>query len=696
VNPIRGVVEMSALTTAEMQRITVAGTKSQLHETLAVIGRLKSIHLVDSEVDEEGFNLGSPHTDADEVAAQLARTRAAASRLQLDTNQPALLQSAVRKELDGGFSDTIDAILSKANELDEANSEIEKLTGELTSFELLAPFGLDLDLFSGYESVTVNVGTYSGTPLGLDRDTALVFSAGKMVAVFCAEKDTSVVQEALNASGFNSIPVPEAEGSAQSGIKRISGRLAELNKVSSAAEKELDKYSSENNRMILGVMEELERRLEVLQAPVRLCTSEHAFVIDGWVKSSDKEKVRTSLSKVATLVEFEDYVPSHGHHGHDDDAKQPPIAFANPEAARPYELLTDLVGRPRYGRIDPTIFMMFTYPLFFGLMLGDMGYGLGTIMLALWVKKKFGASDQGALAGRLLLYIGMSCLFFGFLYAEIFGFEIDATGDHAPPAWIAWMQIFYDWAHHPHVSLPLGVELAYPFHRVGGNMGDLILISVYLGIAHLLIGYLIGMRDVTREHGLAAGFFEKGSWTLILIGGSAAIYGFMASAGQNGAASGEILEMMVSAGLCVAAVGLVAVCWGLVKYEGFGAAGWMIGPLETISLLSNTLSYIRLFAIGVVGVKIAEAGNMLGYHNLVHSLELVMNGEDVFINLLLVVATLALWLFVQVFAWVLGVFSPNIHTARLHFVEWMGKFHEGSGEPFSPLGGADRYSKEGV
>jgi len=122
----------------------------------------------------------------------------------------------------------------------------------------------------------------------------------------------------------------------------------------------------------------------------------------------------------------------------------------------------------------------------------------------------------------------------------------------------------------------------------------------------------------------------------------------------------------------------------------------MIGPLETISLLSNTLSYIRLFAIGVVGVKIAEAGNMLGYHNLVHSLELVMNGEDVFINLLLVVATLALWLFVQVFAWVLGVFSPNIHTARLHFVEWMGKFHEGSGEPFSPLGGADRYSKEGV
>jgi len=62
----------------------------------------------------------------------------------------------------------------------------------------------------------------------------------------------------------------------------------------------------------------------------------------------------------------------------------------------------------------------------------------------------------------------------------------------------------------------------------------------------------------------------------------------------------------------------------------------------------------------------------------------------------LAIGTLVLWLFVQLFAWVLGVFSPNIHTARLHFVEWMGKFHEGSGEPFSPLGGADRYSKEGI
>ncbi|MBT7937571.1 MAG: hypothetical protein HN696_00215, partial [Euryarchaeota archaeon] len=118
-------------------------------------------------------------------------------------------------------------------------------------------------------------------------------------------------------------------------------------------------------------------------------------------------------------------------------------------------------------------------------------------------------------------------------------------------------------------------------------------------------------------------------------------------------------------------------------------------PLETVSLLSNTLSYIRLFAIGVVGVKIAEAGNNLGYHNMVVNIEKLIVGEEILLSAILIILTLMLWLGVQIFAWVLGVFSPNIHTARLHFVEWMGKFHEGVGEPFAPLCGANRYCKEG-
>lgn len=101
-----------------------------------------------------------------------------------------------------------------------------------------------------------------------------------------------------------------------------------------------------------------------------------------------------------------------------------------------------------------------------------------------------------------------------------------------------------------------------------------------------------------------------------------------------------------------------------------------MGPIETFSLLANTLSYLRIMAVGVAGVKIAELGNDLGYHTMVTTASpLVMAGAFV------------LWVSIHIFAILLGILSPSIHAARLHFVEWMSKFHDGSGVAFSPLGG---------
>ena len=680
---------MGTFTPAIMRRITVAGTISQLDDVLTTTGRLKCIHLIDSKGDDDGFSLGTPHGDADAASSLLAKVRAAVSRISPDTNQPALAISQVKKNLDGDFPKEVDSILERVNASEDASSEIEKLEEALVGLEIVAPLGLDLDLLQKYDSLVVNIGTLSSGASDLPS-TAMVFSAGKSIAVFCRKEEAGAVQEALNSNSFEEVTAPEGSGSCKDRMLIVRGRIQELSARVDESEKFLSNWADNNGQMLLGVMEELERRLEILQAPVRISTSDHAFLLDGWIIDDDEEKVDAAFTEVATLVEIEEYSPSHDHH--DEEEELPPIAFANLDAAKPYELLTDLVGRPKYGRIDPTVFMMFTYPLFFGLMLGDMGYGLATILLAGWVKKSFGNSAEGALAARLLKYIGISCVLFGFLYAEIFGFEI---GSGHEPSWIAWMSVFYDWAHHASITLPFNVELAYPFHRVGGNMSDLILISLYLGITHLTVGYLIGMRDVVKEHGWAAGFFEKGCWIMVLLGGSAAAYGFMVSGDHTSATHIEFLDLMVLSGVTTLVIGVVCASWGLVKYEGFGPAGWMIGPLETISLLSNTLSYIRLFAIGVVGVKIAEAGNNLGYHNMVVNLEHLLAGEDVILSAILVILTLMLWLGVQVFAWVLGVFSPNIHTARLHFVEWMGKFHEGVGEPFAPLCGANRYCTEG-
>ena len=124
-------------------------------------------------------------------------------------------------------------------------------------------------------------------------------------------------------------------------------------------------------------------------------------------------------------------------------------------------------------------------------------------------------------------------------------------------------------------------------------------------------------------------------------------------------------------------VGVGCLIIGLAVFEKFGWAGGLImGPIETFGLLANTLSYLRVMGVGVAGVKIAEVSISMGW-------DLMWSGSGV----VAVVLGFVLFVFIQAFALALGLLSPSIHAARLHFVEWMGKFYDGSGRVFTPLGG---------
>ena len=109
-----------------------------------------------------------------------------------------------------------------------------------------------------------------------------------------------------------------------------------------------------------------------------------------------------------------------------------------------------------------------------------------------------------------------------------------------------------------------------------------------------------------------------------------------------------------------------------------------MGPIESLSLLGNILSYLRIMAVGVAGVKIAELGNDQGFLPMIEAIQAVPENP---LNLLLVVAFLLIWLGVQALAIALALISPSVHAVRLHLVEWMGKFYDGSGDPCEPLGG---------
>jgi vacuolar-type H+-ATPase subunit I/STV1 len=507
------------------------------------------------------------------------------------------------------------------------------------------------------------------------------------------------------------------------------------------------------------------------------------------------------------------------------------------------------MGRPRYGKVDPTLFMFFTYPLFFGLILGDIVYGAATMGFAYFLYKKIGHTETGMLASKFIAYIGFATVVFGYIFGEFAGYEILPHAYHEyhnaaacsaahynwvneacwgashAPGWATWVTSLYPFGGQIHLTtadltlfsfagvtgLPFGMEIAFPFHRVvpvsaGGNLENLILLTIYMGVVHVLLGLVIGFRDIWL-HGDAHGntgpivaLFDRGSWIIILVGGFMFGYGFLTlGAGQTSAGYIEFLTSMRNTGGMLALVGMVMLIYASWKYHGLPfIIGALLGPIEAIGMMPTVISYVRLFAVGMAGVKIAETGNNMLYgttpnpehhiegagmldavaglgdagvaglllflavapvlaaiaiklfskrlpaeasrFGLLHGMTLsgvigmvLLNVDAVTVltvlspfvivpglafvlasldrvnlstdaqirlaelaswlfGLILVggvymVVTLALaWIGLQFFAWGLGLASPNIHTARLHLVEWMKQFYEAVGEAFEPFG----------
>ena len=688
-------------TTAEMTKIVLAGTIDELHDTLKLAASLNTIHINEYEGTE--MMLGSPDEKADEVSKKLAKMRGCAANLNPKADPDLMSAPIVRRGLSEELSEKVNGIVDSIQQVEDMESKIIQNLESISILETLVPLGLEIEYLRDYDSLEVSVGVVSNlnncrlalTEVGNEMQEISSGLSGKqgVIAIFYRGEVSAQIQKILANENLQTIQLPEEGGLPEKLILDLEKENDDLTSKVNEMKGELEKWNEQNGSMLLGGMELLERDLEVHTAPVKVAVSEHAFVIEGWLLTDNAEKSKKLLSEVTTYVETEDFVMDHHHHGHGDheEVELPPVSFKNPAMVKPYELLTDAVGRPRYGRMDPTSFMFITYPLFFGLMLGDLAYGLATIGIAWWVNHKFGRNDLAKHASKLLYYIGASTAIFGIIFGEVLGFDVTPTSTHAP-SWLSWMSAIYP-HHHWHLDLPLNIVLAYPFHRVSGNLEDLIIITIYLGVAHLALGMIIGFRDVLREHGLVAAIFEKGSWLLVLGGGFFAVYSFIMGRGSPSPEYAELLSDMGLYGGSVMALGIVMVIIMLWKYEGIPlpiAVG--LGPLECLQILSNSISYVRLFAVGLVGVKIAELGNEHFFHPFAHALSHI--GHDpvtILVSILSIVLFFTLWIAVQLFALGLGLFSPNVQAARLHFVEWMGKFYEVGGEVFAPFGHKQNY-----
>ena len=680
-----------------MGRLIAAGSKENSESVIGALASLNSIHFVEYDGSEEGFELGAPNDAAESVGRTLMKIRSAASLVEADGPSDPISIQNVRELLGSDLTVNVEALLEKSGRLDEVENSIASLAEEAGLLGMIAPLNIDVDLLSGYQNLTSFVGTVSDiTVAEIAGDKGLFFSCiadkQNVVAVFVHNDFADAVQSTLDAAGFQALGLPSGAGDAAARYTEINQSTEALVEEQSGLNEDFSDWADENGESLACGLELLERDHEMLTTPVKVAVSKHAFIVDGWVEMSRADEIQSALSDSCLYTEISPFVieAGGGGHGHADEhhhQAMPPIAYAERNLSKPMELLTDAVGRPAYGRIDPTIFMFITYPLFFGMMLGDMVYGIVTMGLGYMLIRKAGTNELLNLGGKFLLYIGLGTFIFGYLYAEFAGFEIFPHHGTNPAQALSVLYPELTDGHFWTASLPYGIELAYPFHRVvstvdHGNLEHLILLTIYIGALHVMFGLIIGFRDILlygNGHGgigLVCAFFEKGSWMILLIGGFFFAYGFL------GPAEGTAMMMP---GAAMAGFATVLLMWTLYKYHGVPfPINIGLAPIEAIGMMPTVISYVRLFAVGVVGVKIAETGNDKLFHPMA---EMISTGDTLYLVPLLLIG----WLAVQFFAWGLGVFSPNIHAARLHFVEWMRQYYDSSGEAFSPFGFRSRH-----
>ena len=283
--------------------------------------------------------------------------------------------------------------------------------------------------------------------------------------------------------------------------------------------------------------------------------TEYTFVISGWVPAERCAALATALEEAlqqrVTLLE---------HRIRQEEYDAVPVALRNPAVIQPFELLLSLLSPPRYGSIDPTPFLAGFFPLFFGLMLGDVGYGAIALALALLARKRGWGGETGRKVAAIAVASSASAIVFGVLFGEAFG----GLG-----SLIGLRPILFDRA--KAVQAFLGLALA-------------------LGGIHVALGVCLSLWTSLR-HGDRDKAIAKLTTLALMLAGCLAMLAFLG-----------YVPPLVGKGALVTIGPLLGY---LITVEDF------LAPVEIMKILGNVFSYARLMALGMASVMLAEVANQM-------------------------------------------------------------------------------------
>ena len=556
------------------------------------------------------------------------------------------------------------SVISQQKKIGEYRANIQKLENQMESLE---PWmNLDVPMaFRGTKRAAFLPGSFSqeltleeiyGMILEEAQETAgadvNILSSGKdgtYVAVLCLREDEEKVEEALRKGGFSRPSQLTAQVPARA-KESLQNQIRDLKEEIRKCQEEISRYAYErtNLRLISDYFRARAQKYEVLGT---LPQSRSAFLISGYVPKKAVGALEKALDKFVMSMEAED-IP---------EEEEAPVLLKNNKFTESVEGIVASFGLPAKGEIDPTAIMSFFYVFFFGMMLSDAAYGaLVALVCGILVRKFPGMSPGMKKSLKLFFYCGLSTLVWGILFGGYFGNIVDVVSEK-----------FFGHT----VTVP-----ALWFIPLNDPM-KLLVYSLLFGVIHLFVGLGIKGYLCLKDKKYMDFFCDVVLWFMLLAGLILMLLpsDIFASIAQTEIVFPPVLNRTAQILAAAGAIGIVlmsgrgnrnpALRLALGAYDLYNITGW----------LSDVLSYSRLLALGLATGVIASVINQMG----------TMLPD----NIIGVVFFILIFLVGHAMNLAINLLGAYVHTNRLQFVEFFGKFYEGGGRPFSPFKENTKYTE---
>lgn len=538
-------------------------------------------------------------------------------------------------------------ILNLNRKLHDGRERINKIKMEIDSLVPWQKYDLPLeiqetdqvDIELGVVPSTVNIdGIREAITKASDSAELRVVNRDKdmyYLLVATLKEEQEEVVSVLKQWGYTPAPFEEYVGTAKENKRRLEKEYVMAWKAFKDIEEQVS--ACEYMRVDIECLKDylvIERDREKVKS--NFLKTGRTFNLEGWIPSECKKTVEGVLDKYDCIYEYREA-------GEDEEV---PVLVKNTSFGTPFSAITEMYSLPDYHGFDPTDIFSIFYAMFFGIMLSDAGYGLLITIASVFVLKRYEIEGLTYKMIKMFMYCGIATVFWGAMFGGWFG---DFVAVFAKTVFGSKVSISPLW-----------------FNPID-DPTKLLVFSLLFGVVHLFAGMGINAYMLIRRGQATDAFLDIFSWYMIITGGGLWLGGSAIS--QSLVAPGKYI--------CLAG-GIIVLLAGGRKNKGFGKITGGLGSLYGVTgYISDILSYARLLALGLATGVIANVINLLGS----------MAGGGI----KGLIAMLVVGIIGHTFNLAINALGSFVHSSRLQYIEFFGKFYEDGGEEFSPLRNNTQY-----